>query len=69
VTDDSADPNRQVHALYELQDELMSILHAHPLRQPLVDSAKVTDWLRGLYDIVQEGLGKPRHFDVGENAN
>lgn len=53
---------RQFEALIYLNDEIMSILHAHSLRQDKVDSEVVTGWLRGLYDAVQEGLEKARHF-------
>ena len=53
---------RQRNALFNLNDEIMSTLHAHQLREANVPSKEVVAWLRGLYDIVQEGLGKPAHF-------
>jgi hypothetical protein len=56
------DPARQYTALVCLNDELMSLLHAHVLQQDTVPSETVIAWLRSLYDIVQEGLGKPKHF-------
>ena len=52
----------QRDALYELNDEIMSILHAEQLRHDSIASATVTQWLRGLYDFVQVGLGKSPHF-------
>ena len=57
-----ADNRRQNQALVCLKDEIMSMLHAHPLRQPSIDSQYVINWLRQLYDEIQEGLGEPRHF-------
>jgi hypothetical protein len=54
---------RQYEALSCLNDEVMSMLHAHSLRQPLIDSEHVVDWLRFIYDEVQVGLGEPRHFE------
>jgi hypothetical protein len=50
------------NALVELNDEIMSMLHAQQLRQDSVPSATVKEWLQGLYDIAQVGLGKSRHF-------
>ncbi len=53
---------RQLKALSELSDEVMSMLHAHPLRSPSIESDTVIGWLHQLYDIVQKGLGRPSHF-------
>jgi hypothetical protein len=50
---------RQYDALVRLNDELMSMLHAHPLRADTVASTTVREWLRELAAIVDEGLGKP----------
>jgi hypothetical protein len=55
--------SRQYQALATLNDEVMSILHAQALRQKVVTCETVAEWLRGLYDIVQQGLGRPRHFN------
>ena len=58
VSDDA-----QRDALCELNDEIMSILHAEQLRHDSVDSATVLQWLRGLYDVVKVGLGQSPHFN------
>ncbi|CAN5445918.1 hypothetical protein BH09PLA1_BH09PLA1_21750 [soil metagenome] len=60
---DNAEQSRpEQDALLELNDEIMSMLHAQQLRQDSVPSATVKEWLQELYDIAQVGLGKPRHF-------
>lgn len=53
---------KQYQALSCLNDEVMSMLYSHALREPLIDSKHVVDWLRYIYDEVQTGLGKSRHF-------
>ena len=58
-----AEHSRQQQSLWSLNDEVMSALHAHPLRQPSIDSTVVVNWLRDIYDEVQVGLGKPRRFN------
>jgi hypothetical protein len=60
----SIEHQRQSTALCGLNDEVMSMLHAWQLRHPSVDSQTVIDWLRLIYDEVQAGLGKERHFAV-----
>ena len=62
AVDKSQDLLRQRNALIELSDEIMSILHAHQLKAPQMQSNEVREWIRGLYDLVQKGLGKPAHF-------
>ncbi len=60
---DDADRSRpEQNALWELNDEIMAMLHAQQLGQDSVPSATVKEWLQDLYDIAQIGLGKPRHF-------
>ena len=60
---DDADQSRpEQNALWELNDEIMSMLHAQQLRQDHVPSETVKHWLQELYDTTQVGLGKPRHF-------
>ena len=58
---------RQYEALMYLNDEVMSILHAHALRQDTIASNTVIEWLRGIYNTVQEGLGKPAVFEKETN--
>jgi hypothetical protein len=58
--------NRQYQALSCLNDEVMSKLHAHPLRQSSIESKHVIAWLQLMYDEIQAGLGKPRHFRTVE---
>ena len=52
----------QNKALWMLNDEIMSMLHARPLNETSIPSAKVREWLQLLYDLVQDGFGKPPHF-------
>ena len=52
TTDDKQD------ALWELNDELNSMLHAQQLRSELVPSSTVTEWLRLLHNIVRRGLNE-----------
>ena len=52
----------QYNALVQVSDEVMSMLHAHPLRQEAIQSATVVNWLQGIYDLVEMGLGRPAHF-------
>ena len=54
--------NRQYGALDSLHDEVMSMLHAHQLRQPSIESTTVVEWLRFIYDEVQVGMGRPTVF-------
>jgi hypothetical protein len=54
--------SRQYEALSRLSDEVMSMLHADSLRQASIDSKQVVEWLRVVYDEVQNGLGNPPHF-------
>jgi hypothetical protein len=61
LSDDTKHSRPEQNALWELNDEIMSMLHAQQLRQESVSSATVKEWLQGLYDIAQVGLGKPRH--------
>jgi hypothetical protein len=56
MNDDIA--SRQHDALFKLNDELWSMLHAYPLRQDVIASATVRDWLWVLLGYVYEGLGK-----------
>jgi hypothetical protein len=58
----AADNLRQSKSLSSLQDEMMSMLHAHALREPSIDSRQVIAWLQLLYDEVQVGLGESKHF-------
>ncbi len=51
----------QLNALWELQDELNFLLHANQLRSDTVDSKTVVNWLRGMHNIVQDGLERPRY--------
>lgn len=53
---------RQYNALVTINDEVMSILHAHALRQETIAADTVSDWMQGIYDLVQQGLDKPAHF-------
>jgi hypothetical protein len=53
---------RQRDALYALNDEIMSMLHARPLREKTIGSEHVTRWLRRLYNITETGLGNRVHF-------
>jgi hypothetical protein len=53
---------RQYSALGRLNDEIMSILHAHSLREKMIDTEIVRGWLQGLYNEVRIGLGKGAHF-------
>ena len=62
MSDDADQSSPEANALWELNDEIMSMLHAQELGQRSVPSATVKQWLQGLYDIAQVGLGKPRHF-------
>jgi hypothetical protein len=62
LPDDAEKPQPEENALVELNDEIMSMLHAQQLRQESVPSETVKKWLQGLYDIAQVGLGKPRLF-------
>jgi hypothetical protein len=52
---------KQDDALWELHDELDSMLHAQQLRGETVDSGAVVRWLRLLHNIVQDGLQRPRY--------
>ena len=52
----------QYSALVQVGDEVMSMLHAHSLRQEVIPSATVINWLQGIYDLVEVGLGRPPHF-------
>ena len=62
MSDDTERSRPEMNALLELNDEIMSMIHAQQLRQESVPSATVKEWLQGLYDIAQMGLGNPRHF-------
>jgi hypothetical protein len=53
---------RQRTALNDLRDEIMSILHAQSLRGQTVASETVIAWLRGMHDMVQEGMDLAPHF-------
>jgi hypothetical protein len=61
-TEQSEELLRQRNALVDLGDDIMSVLHSHQLREPQIRSEVVIAWIRGLYDTVQKGLGKPAHF-------
>lgn len=47
---------RQNDTLWEPHDELDSLLHANQLSSKMVDSEVITNWLRKLHNIVQDGL-------------
>jgi len=64
-----AEHGRQHRALSYLGDEVMSMLHAHSLREPSMDSERVVGWLRLIYDEIQEGLGNPRHFVTNRQSD
>ena len=51
----------QINALYNLNDELDSLLHANCLKSDAVDGKTVRNWLRMLHDIVRDGLERPRY--------
>jgi hypothetical protein len=53
---------RHIKALDAIGDEVMSILHAHNLKAPTVAAVTVVAWLRGIYDMVEVGRGRPPHF-------
>ncbi len=51
----------QTNALFNLNDELDSMLHANQLRNETVDSKTVTNWFRMLHNIIRDGLERPRY--------
>jgi hypothetical protein len=51
----------QNDALWELHDELDSLLHTNQLKSDTVNSRTVTKWFRMLHNIVQDGLQRPRY--------
>ena len=53
---------QQYDALLHIADEIMDTLHAGQLRQPTIESSTVVEWLRGLYDMAEEGMGREAHF-------
>jgi hypothetical protein len=68
MSDQTEQSRTEQNALWELNDEIMSMLHAQQLRQESVSSATVRLWLQELYDITQVGLGKPRNFRGGQRT-
>ncbi len=55
-------PSPEKQALINIQDEILSILHARQLKADEVDSDLVRDWLQDLYDLAEVGQGGKSHF-------
>jgi len=58
MTDDTV-PVRQQDALFKLNDELWSMLHARALDGETIESTTVREWLRTLLGFDLDGLGRP----------
>ncbi|WP_155844912.1 hypothetical protein [Arenimonas oryziterrae] len=60
--DEPAGAGREIDALWDLNDEIMSCLHSQQLKGDAIPTSVVVAWLRGFYDTTRVGLGHPPHF-------